>query len=192
MCKIHKKVLLYVFWTLFFGLFCLMMGSASGVNNTFDRVLDYYGLNFGEYDYFEAASIYDEHDYKHEGDFTLVYYIKKNEDNLDDLIKQIVQENNSIYKRYQLSEIDVVYETNGIYYICEKGEVIAKVVVENDGLLKKVSYQWSREKLGQNSMDSLRLLYSSHRNYYGQNMLPLSSDQIGSLSSFPVTFLSSA
>ena len=40
---------------------------------------------------------------------------------LDDLIKQIVQENNSIYKRYQLNEIDVVYETNGIYYICEKG-----------------------------------------------------------------------
>ena len=77
--------------------------------------------NFGEYDYFEAASIYDEHDYKHEGDFTLVYYIRKNEDNLDDLIKQIVQENNSIYKRYQLNEIDVVYETNGIYYICEKG-----------------------------------------------------------------------
>ncbi len=70
-----------------------MMGSASGVNNTFDRVSDYYGLNFGEYDYFEAASIYDEHDYKHEGDFTLVYYIRKNEDNLDDLIKQIVQEN---------------------------------------------------------------------------------------------------
>ena len=76
-----------------------MIGSASGVNNTFDRVSDYYGLNFGEYDYFEAASIYDEHDYKHEGDFTLVYYIRKNEDNLDDLIKQIVQENNSIYKR---------------------------------------------------------------------------------------------
>ena len=46
---------------------------------------------------------------------------EKNEDNLDDLIKQIVQENNSIYKRYQLNEIDVVYETNGIYYICEKG-----------------------------------------------------------------------
>ena len=72
-----KKIycLIYVFWTLFFGLFCLMMGSASGVNNTFDRVLDYYGLNFGEYDYFEAASIYDEHDYKHEGDFTLVSWI---------------------------------------------------------------------------------------------------------------------
>ena len=43
-----KKIycLIYVFWTFFFGLFCLMMGSASGVNNTFDRVLDYYGLNF--------------------------------------------------------------------------------------------------------------------------------------------------
>ena len=53
---------------------------------------------------------------------SLLYTISvKNEDNLDDLIKQIVQENNSIYKRYQLNEIDVVYETNGIYYICEKG-----------------------------------------------------------------------
>lgn len=42
-----KKIycLIYVFWTLFLGLFCLMMGSASGVNNTFDRVLDYYGLS---------------------------------------------------------------------------------------------------------------------------------------------------
>ena len=69
---------------------------------------------------------------------------------LDDLIKQIVQENNSIYKRYQLSEIDVVSETKRIYYIYEKGEVIAKVVVENDGLLKKLSYQWSREKLERN------------------------------------------
>ena len=27
---------------------------------------------------------------------------------------------------------------------------IAKVVVENDGLLKKLSYQWSREKLERN------------------------------------------
>ena len=36
-----KKIycLICVFWTLFFGLFCLMMGSASGVNNTFDRGL---------------------------------------------------------------------------------------------------------------------------------------------------------
>ena len=86
----------------------------------------------------------------YQGDFTLVYYIRKNEDNLDDLIKQIVQENNSIYKRYRLSEIDVVSETKRIYYIYEKGEVIAKVVVENDGLLKKLSYQWSREKLERN------------------------------------------
>ena len=53
-----------------------MMGSASGVNNTFDRVLDYYGLNFGEYDYFEAASIYDEHDYKHEV-ISLLYTISE-------------------------------------------------------------------------------------------------------------------
>lgn len=75
--KSKKYIVLYMFLDIIFGLFCLMIGSASGVNNTFDRVSDYYGLNFGEYDYFEAASIYDEHDYKHEGDFTLVYYIRK-------------------------------------------------------------------------------------------------------------------
>lgn len=44
----------------------------------------------------------------------------------------------------------MVSETKRIYYIYEKGEVIAKVVVENDGLLKKLSYQWSREKLERN------------------------------------------
>ena len=68
----------------------------------------------------------------------------------NDFTEEVPRRSWKRYKRYQLSEIDVVYETNGIYYICEKGEVIAKVVVENDGLLKKVSYQWSREKLEQN------------------------------------------
>lgn len=33
---------------------------------------------------------YDEHDSIHQGDFTLVYYIRRNEDNLDDLIERIV------------------------------------------------------------------------------------------------------
>ena len=78
-------------------------------------------MNVGECDCFDTGWIYSVLFFFFEGDFTLVYYIRKNEDNLDDLIKQIVQENNSIYKRYQLNEIDVVYETNGIYYICEKG-----------------------------------------------------------------------
>ncbi len=40
---------------------CLMMGSAAGVNNTFDKILYCCELNFGEYDYFYADSIYDEH-----------------------------------------------------------------------------------------------------------------------------------
>lgn len=142
--------IIYVFWTLIFGVSCLMMGAASGVNNTFDRILDYYGLNFGGYDYFEATSIYDEHDDKRKGDFTLVYYIRRNEDHLDDLMVQMVKENPSIYKRYQLGEIEVIEETNGVYYICKKGEIFARVIVENEGLLKKVSYQWRREKLEQN------------------------------------------
>ena len=85
--------------------------AVSGVNNTFDRGLDYYGFNFGEYDYFEAVSIYDEHDYKHEGDFTLVYYIRKNEDNLDDLIKQIVQENNSCLLYTSFAILKLLYNS---------------------------------------------------------------------------------
>lgn len=143
--------IIYAFWTLFFAILCLMMGSAARVNNTFDKIMYYCELNFGEYDYFYADSKYDEHDYKHEEDFTLVYYIRRNEDNLDDLIERIVKENNSIYKYYQLSEMKVVYGNNGNYYIFEKGEVFAKVSIENAGLLKKISYQWSREKLEQNS-----------------------------------------
>lgn len=144
---------IYAFWTLFFGTLCLMMGSAAGVNNAFDKILYYCELNFGEYDYVYADSIYEEHDYIYQGDFTLVYYIRRNEDNLNDLIERIVKENNSLYKYYELSEMEVVYGNNGNYYIFEEGEVFAKVTVENTGLLKKIDYQWSREKLEQNLIE---------------------------------------
>jgi hypothetical protein len=96
-----------------------------------------------------AGSIYDEEDYKYEGDFTLVYYIRKNEDDLEGVMERIVKENNSIYKYYQLGEIEFVYESGGVYYLRENGERLATVLVENDGLLKKVSFQWDREKLEQ-------------------------------------------
>jgi len=55
-----------------------------------------------------------------------------------------------------------------------------------------IKYEYPDALCPLNSMDILRLLYSSHRNYYGQNTLRLFADQIGSLSSFPETFLSSA
>ena len=148
-----KKIycLIYVFWTLFFGLFCLMMGSASGVNNTFDRVLDYYGLNFGEYDYFEAASIYDEHDYKHEGDFTLVYYIRKHEDNLDDLIsfdhfERLVKTafqfkrktiKNNLLKKYDLEIINRVLEKYGFDLSTRSEKIPYYVFVEMSNELLK-------------------------------------------------------
>lgn len=140
--------IIYAFWILFFGVLCLIMGSATGINTAFDRALDYYELSWGGYDYREGKSIYDENDYKYQGDFTLIYYARKNEDNLEDLIVQIVKENNFIYKRYQLDEMEVVYD--GQYYcIYEKGVVLSKVTVENSGILKKISYQWSRGNLEQ-------------------------------------------
>jgi hypothetical protein len=141
--------LIYVFWTLFFGTLCLMMMSAGEDSGPFDGVGYYWTLHHGDRDYCLAASIYDEKDYKYEGDFTLVYYIRKNEDDLEGVMERIVTENNSIYKYYQLGEIEFIYKSNGVYYLCENGERLATVVVENDGLLKKISYEWNREKLEQ-------------------------------------------
>lgn len=39
-CKKKKFYFIYGFWVVFFGILCTMMGSASGVDHTFD-----YGMN---------------------------------------------------------------------------------------------------------------------------------------------------
>lgn len=148
-CTKRKYCLTYSFWLIFWLVLCLMMGSASGVDHTFDRILDTYWLYSGEFDYRQETSKRAEPNYKKEDDFTLTFYIRRNEKHIEDLLEQIVKENNSIYKLYQFSEIEVIYEMKGVYSICDEGVVYAKVIVENEGLLKKVSYQWSRAKLEQ-------------------------------------------
>lgn len=137
---------IYTFWFLFFGVFCLMMGSAAGVDPTFDRVVDYYDLNSGKCDYREADSFYDEEG-KKQGDFTLVYYIRKNEPHVAAVILQIVEENKSLRYHDQLTELKATYQSDGTYFLYGKGKMLARVKVENAGLLKKVSYQWDRKQL---------------------------------------------
>ncbi len=55
-----------------------MMGSASGVDHTFDYGMNSLELYLGKKkNYFEGNVIYAEDDYKHNGDFILEYYVKK-------------------------------------------------------------------------------------------------------------------
>ena len=95
-----------------------------------------------------SDSFYDEEG-KKQGDFTLVYYIRKNEPHVTSVILQIVEENKSLRYHDQLTELTVTYQSDGTYFLYGKGKMLARVKVENAGLLKKVSYQWDRKQLEQ-------------------------------------------
>lgn len=149
-----KKVYyaIYTFWTLFFGILCLMMGSAAGVDDTFDDFLSYIELESGSREYIEAGSIYDENDYKHKGNFTLVYYIDKSDDvvRTEQVIRKIIEDNNSIYERYQLQGYELTENVEKDYSVSINGQILAQVEIEQKGLFKVVSYHWIREKLESN------------------------------------------
>lgn len=146
-----KKVyyLIYIFWILFFGILCLMMGSASGVDHTFDYGLNVIELYSGNRSYFTGKTIYDENDYNRQGDFTIEYYVKNN-DNIESISKKIVEENGIIYRMYNLSNISIIYESNNRYLIYENEEVFATVDVEKTGVVKKLSFHWKKEMLRKN------------------------------------------
>lgn len=74
----QKDKILFYLWILggFFGILCTMMGSASGVDHTFDYGMNSLELYLGKKNYFEGNVIYAEDDYKHNGDFILEYYVK--------------------------------------------------------------------------------------------------------------------
>lgn len=142
--------LIYAGWTVFFATLCLMMGSAAGVNHTFDRILDYVGLEFLDRDYMQGETIYEDEYHVKESDFTHVYYVEKDEENLQDLVEQIVRENSFIYEVYSLEKMEVIFEKRGDgygYCITEGGETLAVVSVENAGLMKKICYKWDRSLL---------------------------------------------
>lgn len=75
--KNAKRKILFYLWILggIFGILCTMMGSASGVDHTFDYGMNSLELYLGK-NYFEGNVIYAEDDYKHNGDFILEYYVK--------------------------------------------------------------------------------------------------------------------
>jgi hypothetical protein len=149
-CKKKKFYFIYGFWVVFFGILCTMMGSASGVDHTFDYGMNSLELYLGKKNYFEGNVIYAEDDYKHNGDFILEYYVKNTED-IEIISKQIVEENVFIFRAYNLSDINVVWKSvDDELYVYGGDELYATINVERKGLLVKLSFYWNQEKLNQN------------------------------------------
>lgn len=149
-CKKKKFYFIYGFWVVFFGILCTMMGSASGVDHTFDYGMNSLELYLGKKNYFEGNVIYAEDDYKHNGDFILEYYVKNTED-IEIISKQIVEENVFIFRAYNLSDINVVWKSvDDELYVYGGDELYATIDVERKGLLVKLSFYWNQEKLNQN------------------------------------------
>lgn len=149
-CKKIKFYFIYGFWVVFFGILCTMMGSASGVDHTFDYGMNSLELYLGKKNYFEGNVIYAEDDYKHNGDFILEYYVKNTED-IEIISKQIVEENVFIFRAYNLSDINVVWKSvDDELYVYGGDELYATIDVERKGLLVKLSFYWNQEKLNQN------------------------------------------
>ena len=70
-------VMIYLLWTLVFIFLCLVMGSMSGVDHTFDKIHDSYKLYFTECNYTENKAMKPNNPKDHM--FTLEYYVKRNE-----------------------------------------------------------------------------------------------------------------
>ena len=136
-CKKKKFYFIYGFWVVFFGILCTMMGSASGVDHTFDYGMNSLELYLGKKNYFEGNVIYAEDDYKHNGDFILEYYVKNTED-IEIISKQIVEENVFIFRAYNLSDINVVWKSvDDELYVYGGDELYATIDVERKGLLSQ-------------------------------------------------------
>lgn len=146
-----EKILFYLwFWVVFFGILCTMMGSASGVDHTFDYGMNSLDCIWAKKIILKGNVIYAEDDYKHNGDFILEYYVKNTED-IEIISKQIVEENVFIFRAYNLSDINVVWKSvDDELYVYGGDELYATIDVERKGLLVKLSFYWNQEKLNQN------------------------------------------
>ncbi len=139
-------ILIYIFWTFFFGIFCLMMGSVAGVDHTFDKIYDSYLLYFTECTYTENKAM-KPNDPK-SNMFTLEYFVTRNEDDLENVIVQIIEDNKVLCRQYKLDHLQVIASVDRNSYNVYFGkEIITTVAEKKEGLLKKLIFQWNKEKL---------------------------------------------
>ena len=134
--------LIRAFWTFVFGMLCLMMGSAAGVDSTFDNILHYCELSFGNYTYLQIRNT-DSNDY---------HISKKNNtyEELEPIIKQIIAENGVLTYFYDLDGVEVKFNTNEEAYVIKNQEVMAKVEIDNSLFLKTLDFQWDEDALKHN------------------------------------------
>ncbi|MDD3414053.1 MAG: hypothetical protein PHY47_08635 [Lachnospiraceae bacterium] len=131
--------LIRAFWTFVFGMLCLMMGSAAGVDSTFDNILNYCEISFGNSTYLQIRNT-DRNDY---------HISKKNNtlEELEPIIKQIIAENHSLTNYYELDGVEVKFNTKEEAYIIKNQEVLAKVEIDKSLFLETLDFQWDKDSL---------------------------------------------
>ena len=131
---------IYLFWTIFFGILCLIMGAACGMDSTFDKILYFVDLTYRHEEYVEAGA-----SKENDGTIYLTYYTKKDID--ETILCEIIQENKFICEPYGLEEVEVKQISKKIWKIELGGEVLGSVEIERNLVMRKICYMWDKMKL---------------------------------------------
>lgn len=131
---------IYLFWTIFFAILCLIMGSACGMDSTFDKILYFTDLTYGYEEYVEAGA-----SKENDGTIYLTYYTKKDID--EPILCEIIQDNKFICEPYELEEVEVKQISKKIWEIQLGGEVLGSIEIERDLVMWKICYMWDKIKL---------------------------------------------
>ncbi|MBD5522423.1 MAG: hypothetical protein HDR03_14570 [Lachnospiraceae bacterium] len=141
--RINSKIAycsIYLFWTIFFGILCLMMGAASGIDPTFNKILYFADLTFGHEEYVGAGASEENDDM-----IFLTYYTKKEID--ETILCKIIQDNKFICEPYELGDAEVIQTGKRIWKIQLDGEVLGKIEIERNLVMWKICYIWDKIKL---------------------------------------------
>mgnify|MGYP001027362886 FL=1 len=131
---------IYLFWTLFFWILCLIMGAACGVDTTFDKILYFVDLTNGNEEYVEAGASKEIDDMVY-----LTYYTKREID--ESILCVIIQDNKFICEPYQLEEVEIKQIDKKKWEIQLDGEVLGSIEIERNLLMRKICYIWDKKKL---------------------------------------------
>lgn len=131
---------IYLFWTIIFGILCLIMGAASGLDSTFDKILYFADLTYGHEKYVSAGA-----SEENGGIIYLTYYTKKDID--ETILCEIIQDNKFICEPYKLGEAEVRQTGKKIWEIQMDGEVLGNIEIERNLFMWKICYMWDELKL---------------------------------------------
>lgn len=131
---------IYLFWMIVFGILCLMMGAASGLDSTFDKVLFFVDLTYGHEEYVSAGASEEKDD-----TIYLTYYTKKDID--ETILCKIIRDNPFICEPYKLDEAEVRQTGKKIWEIRIDGKTLGNIEMERSLFMWKICYMWDKPKL---------------------------------------------